>query len=138
MGQKKVEELAEEGDEESAIRLCHASEDVAEQISELCAGTFGWDICEEAEIFDFGEDTGCRSNAPTAREGFAVGGRVDPLRACGARKWGVFLWRWRGVPRVCSVCLAALWPPQKEERDRRRADGVCCLCDRVVRGCHGM
>lgn len=66
-----VEELAEDGDEESAIRLCHASVDVAELVSSVCS-TFGWDVCEEAEIFDFGEDTGCRPGAPTAREGFEV------------------------------------------------------------------
>lgn len=78
-----VEELAEEGDEESAIRLCHASEDVAEQVSDLCE-TFGWDICEEADIFDYGEDTGCRSGSPTAREGFEV--RLACLRAQAARE----------------------------------------------------
>ncbi|CBJ26170.1 conserved unknown protein [Ectocarpus siliculosus] len=64
-----IDELAVEGDEESAIRMCHASEDVAEQMVDLCE-TFGWDVCEAADIFDYDEDTGCRPGAPTARAGF--------------------------------------------------------------------
>eukprot|EP00752_Nemacystus_decipiens_P007961 g7114.t1 len=66
-----IDELAEEGDEESAIRLCHTSDGAAEIIQALCAGVFGWDVCNNSDIFDYEEDTGCRPGAPTAREGFA-------------------------------------------------------------------
>lgn len=66
-----VQVLEEEGDEESALRLCHTSADAASQLQEICE-TFGWADCEAAGVPDLGNDTGCRADAPTLREGFEV------------------------------------------------------------------
>eukprot|EP00752_Nemacystus_decipiens_P007960 g7113.t1 len=66
-----IDELAEEGDEESAIRLCHTSDSAAGLIQTLCTWIYGWDVCNGMDVFDYDEDTGCRPGAPTAREGFA-------------------------------------------------------------------
>lgn len=66
-----VAELADEGDEASAIRLCHTSDEAASQVLQLCQ-TFGWDLCELADVVNYGNNTGCRSDAPTLREGFEV------------------------------------------------------------------
>lgn len=89
-----VEELAVAGDEESAIRLCHTSVGAAEQLSEVCSA-FGWDVCESAGVANYGNDTGCRSDAPTLREGFEV---------CSAAAWYI-LFRSRGRKRDSSLLL---------------------------------
>lgn len=78
--EKTVDELVEDGDDESAIRLCHTRDRVASQVRFLCAFIFGWDDCNDADIFDYGEDTGCRPGAPTARKGFEVRVCVRALR----------------------------------------------------------
>lgn len=69
-----VGDLVEEGDKDSAIRLCHTSTDPAMQLVAICE-ELGWEFCEEAGVQNFGNDTGCRAEAPTFREGLEVRGR---------------------------------------------------------------
>lgn len=76
-----VAELDVTGDSSSAIRLCHTSAEAAELIIAVCE-SLGWAICEDAGLRNFGDDTGCREDAPTLRQGFEVGrsGVFPPLR----------------------------------------------------------
>ncbi|CAM9331716.1 unnamed protein product, partial [Hapterophycus canaliculatus] len=49
--------------------VCHTRSSTALEIRKLCA-SLRWYLCEALEIFDFGDDTGCASTAPTLKQVF--------------------------------------------------------------------
>lgn len=59
------------GDGEDAVRVCHTSAEAAQQVVALC-DSIGWEDCEAAGVENYGDDTGCREDAPTLRETLEV------------------------------------------------------------------
>ncbi|CAN0015246.1 unnamed protein product [Pylaiella littoralis] len=65
-----VEELLTGGTpEEDASLVCHARPSTALEIQQTCSA-MKWYLCEAIGLYDYGDDTGCSSTAPTLREAF--------------------------------------------------------------------